>query len=477
VRFSVSILLPVLILAGCGGGGGGGAGSSGGASTPPSTSAAPITSEADSLLHLDQLRSMGFRGSGVRVGVISTGVSDLKVYQNAGVLPNSIYVSQNFAGSLDEGSWMLELVHQHAPDALLGFCDGSDLDFDGCVKDLAQNFGADIIVDDLLFSGQFYPDATAHLVGQLEAANDKFLFIHLSGNEQNGGYWLGGFTPITATIGSIDKNVLDFGAASGKASDPYNAVTIVAGARLALMLSWNDAPHGGTANHSMSAYLMDAESNILAQDSNQNDPNLLLQYTNNTGASQTVRLAVSLDAGSAATLAVQVTEGYRTCNIECDALTYSTSGLAGGSVGDFEDALVVGATSAKSPQTLEAWSNHGPFRLDFSATPDAAAADGFDYTRLSTPLLLNKPDLVTPDCVTTPFSNNGKLVNEQFCGTSAAVPSAAAAAALLLSAGFNRAQVLKSLRGTAHPLGAASWDASYGFGLLDAAAAYASGGK
>ena len=78
-----------------------------------------------------------------------------------------------------------------------------------------------------------------------------------------------------------------------------------------------------------------------------------------------------------------------------------------------------------------------------------ASPDGFDYTRLAAPLQIAKPDLVAPDCVTTPFSNGKTLTNNQFCGTSAAVPSVAAAAALLESAGFNRDQVLKAVRSTA----------------------------
>jgi hypothetical protein len=126
---------------------------------------------------------------------------------------------------------------------------------------------------------------------------------------------------------------------------------------------------------------------------------------------------------------------------------------------------------------LEAWSNHGPFRLDFQATADAASPDGFDYARLSSPVSLAKPDLVAPDCVSTPFSDGKTLTNNQFCGTSAAVPAIAGAAALLESAGFNRAQVLKSLRSTAIPLGAAAWDPSYGFGLADVEAALRSGGN
>ncbi|HXP65997.1 MAG TPA: hypothetical protein VN815_11020, partial [Steroidobacteraceae bacterium] len=209
---SIGAVIAGLALSACGGGSGGGS------PAAPASPAAPVTgvtSEADTILHLDQLRSSGFRGGGVRVGVISTGVVNLASYQAAGVLPAAIYVSQNTAGALDEGSWMLELVHQHAPDAVLGFCDGVDLDFNGCIRDLGNNFHADIIVDDILFSGQFYPDATAATVAQLEAANDRLVFIHLSGNEQQGGYWQGSFISAPGVIAGSQILLLDFGAASG----------------------------------------------------------------------------------------------------------------------------------------------------------------------------------------------------------------------------------------------------------------------
>jgi hypothetical protein len=469
---AICIVAAAMALSACGGG-------SGGANTPvgPAAPMGPaVTSEADAILHMDQLRAAGFRGAGVRVGVISTGVVNLASYQSAGLLPAGIYISQNTAGTLDEGSWMLELVHQHAPDAVLGFCDGVDLDFNGCVKDLGNNFHADIIVDDILFSGQFYPDVTADTIAQLETANDRLVFVHLAGNEQNGGYWQGSFVPTPASIAGAQLMLLDFGLASGGASDAFNAVALPATDRLRLILNWNDPPHD-PANHALGAYLLDGNSQVLTQATGQSDPTLLLDYTNTTGAAQVVRLAISLNSGSAQGLQVQVTEGSATCNIECQMLAHGTSGLAGGTVGDIPDVLVVGATYAMSPRALEVWSNHGPFRMDFQATADAASPDGFDYTRLATPLQVAKPDLVAPDCVTTPFSNGKTLTNNQFCGTSAAVPAIAAAAALLESAGFNRVQVLKALRSTAVPLGAAAWDPGYGFGLADAAAALHSGGN
>jgi hypothetical protein len=473
MRLATCITAAAMALSACGGGSGGAIGAPG---TPPAPNGPIITSEADTILHMDQLRAAGFRGGGVRVGVISTGVVNLASYQAAGVLPAGIYVSQQTAGALDEGSWMLELVHQHAPDAVLGFCDGVDLDFNGCIQDLGNNFHADIIVDDILFSGQFYPDVTAATVAQLETANDRMIFIHLSGNEQNGGYWQGSFVPAAAIIAGSQAMLLDFGIASGGASDVFNAMTVAAPNRLRLILNWNDPPHE-PANHALTAYLLDANSQVLTQVSSQADPTLVLDYSNATGAPQAVRLAVSLDSGSAQGLVMQITEGSATCNIECQPLAHASSGLAGGTIGDIADALVVGATFARSPRTLEAWSNHGPFRIDFRAVADAASPDGFDYTRLAAPLQFAKPDLVAPDCVTTPFSDGKTLTNNQFCGTSAAVPSIAGAAALLESAGFNRAQVLKALRSTAVPLGAAAWDPGYGFGLADAAAALQSGGN
>jgi hypothetical protein len=468
------LLASAIALSACGSGVGGGGG---GAAPAPQTPMGPtVTSEADTILHMDQLRAAGFRGGGVRVGVISTGVVNLASYQSAGVLPAGIYISQSTAGTLDEGSWMLELVHQHAPDAVLGFCDGVDLDFNGCIKDLGNNFHADIIVDDILFSGQFYPDATADTVSQLQTANDRFVFIHLSGNEQQGGFWQGAFIAVPGSIAGSQLMLLDFGIASGGASDPFNAITVPAAKRLRLILNWNDPPHD-PSNHALGAYLLDGNSQVLTQATGQSDPTLVLDYTNTTGGSLVVRLAIALNSGSAQGLSVQVTEGSATCNIECQPLAHSTSGLAGGTVGDIPDALVVGATYAMTPRVLEAWSNHGPFRIDFQAMPDTASPDGFDYARLTTPLQVAKPDLVAPDCVTTPFSNGTTLTNNQFCGTSAAVPSIAGAAALLESAGFNRVQVLKALRTTAVPLGAAAWDPGYGFGLADAAAALHSGGN
>ena len=97
-RDSLGIAAALAALTACGGGGGG-SGAMAGNTGAPQVPAGAVTSEADAILHMDQLRAAGFRGGGVRVGVISTGVVNLASYQSAGVLPAAIYVSHNKAGT------------------------------------------------------------------------------------------------------------------------------------------------------------------------------------------------------------------------------------------------------------------------------------------------------------------------------------------------------------------------------------------
>lgn len=59
----------------------------------------------------------------------------------------------------------------------------TNIDFNGCIKDLGNNFHADILVDDILFSDQFYPEATAATGAQLETANMRCKYFCKSGYE------------------------------------------------------------------------------------------------------------------------------------------------------------------------------------------------------------------------------------------------------------------------------------------------------
>ena len=115
------------------------------------------TTEGDTILRADELRALGFDGSGVKIGVISDGADNRAAAQRTNDLP--AITIQTFAGSGDEGTAMLEIVHDLAPGARLGFCglpSLTTLEMIQCVNDLAGIFGADIIVDDIGFFGEPY---------------------------------------------------------------------------------------------------------------------------------------------------------------------------------------------------------------------------------------------------------------------------------------------------------------------------------
>ena len=124
--------------------------------TPPSYGiprTGSVNTEGDAILNADALRALGFDGGGVKVGVISDGVDNRASAQATGDLPANITIVTH-AGSGDEGTALLEIVHDLAPGADLGFCGlSTSLQMIQCVNDLAGVFGADVIVDDVGFPG------------------------------------------------------------------------------------------------------------------------------------------------------------------------------------------------------------------------------------------------------------------------------------------------------------------------------------
>ncbi len=122
-----------------------------------------VTTEGDAILRADEVRARGMNGSGAKVGVISNGVDSMATSIASGDLPSNITVLR--AGSGDEGTAMLEIINDLAPGAELGFCGpqsagnsfgATSLAMIECVNALANEFRADIIVDDLGFYWEPY---------------------------------------------------------------------------------------------------------------------------------------------------------------------------------------------------------------------------------------------------------------------------------------------------------------------------------
>ena len=109
----------------------------------------------------------GLSGKGVKVGVISDGAAAWSTARATGDLPSSIEINPNLPGDGHEGTALLEIVHDLAPEAELAFSGagparGSFTSL-GMVKailwlanDAFSGEGADVIVDDLAFFKEPY---------------------------------------------------------------------------------------------------------------------------------------------------------------------------------------------------------------------------------------------------------------------------------------------------------------------------------
>ena len=88
------------------------------------TRAGRVVTEGDTVHRTDLVRTLsGLSGKGVKIGVISDGVDDLRLPQARGELPSSIEINPNLPGFIlgTEGSALLEIVHDLAPEAELAF--------------------------------------------------------------------------------------------------------------------------------------------------------------------------------------------------------------------------------------------------------------------------------------------------------------------------------------------------------------------
>ena len=125
---------------------------------PPYTDAGSITTQGDGIHRADDARlTFNIDGTGQLVGVISDGVENLAEAQASNDLPDDaptspgIEVPPGCTGSDDEGTAMLEIVHDLAPGADLAFCTGfpGTTGMINAINTLAGIAGMTIITDDL----------------------------------------------------------------------------------------------------------------------------------------------------------------------------------------------------------------------------------------------------------------------------------------------------------------------------------------
>jgi hypothetical protein len=192
---------------------------------------------------LDARGTFGVNGSPLKIGVLSDGVTSIALSQATGDLPPTcgtppcLTVLTGQAGAGDEGTAMMEIIHDMAPGASLYFAtaDNSITSFAQNIRDL-RTAGCDIIVDDVFYFVEtpFQDGQTPAVVSTsqggvvTQAVNDVVasgaLYFSAAGNEGNeddstSGTYEGDFNPTAAGAPLPTGNVHNFG------STTYDAIT------------------------------------------------------------------------------------------------------------------------------------------------------------------------------------------------------------------------------------------------------------
>lgn len=116
---------------------------------PPEIRVGSVSTEGDAIHRTNLVRTNYlYNGTGMKIGVISDGVDSWESARVLGDLPN-ITVLSNMQGG-DEGTAMLEIIHDMVPGAELYFHDHGDnkLEFNSGI-DALVDAGCDVIVDDI----------------------------------------------------------------------------------------------------------------------------------------------------------------------------------------------------------------------------------------------------------------------------------------------------------------------------------------
>jgi hypothetical protein len=115
--------------------------------------AGSVLSQGVKLHRANRAQAAGIYGSGVTVGVISTGVLGYRDAIVSGDLPKDVLILGDDPGTDGEGTAMMEIVHDMAPDAKLVFHQASGnsvISYVVALRALADS-GVDVIAEDIAF--------------------------------------------------------------------------------------------------------------------------------------------------------------------------------------------------------------------------------------------------------------------------------------------------------------------------------------
>lgn len=436
------------------------------------------TSEGDVTHAVDLARNIySVTGAGVKICAISDGVDSLATLQASGDLPASVDVLPGQAGSGNEGAAMLEIIHDLAPDAALGFATAnpSEAQFAQNILDLAAA-GCNVIVDDIIYLDEspFQDGPVAQAVNTVTAAG--VLYFSSAGNEGNqtdgtSGTWEGDFNANgTPAALSGAGPVHNFG-------DGGQSILVDSGGPVVLIWAEHYDLATGVASTDFDAYVMngslttvfDASTNV--QDGVGGDDFPVEIIGGGTFTGERVVVA-QFAAGATSSVpmfnlivfrgeldeALATSGATRGHSAAPDAFSVAATPAAGAFDGSSPTGPFPGLFS--SANAGELFSSDGPRRIILSPTGteltpgDRTASGG---------IVRQKPDITAADGVATAAPGFNP-----FFGTSAAAPHAAAIAGLLKSAvpSLTPAQVRTSLIDSAIDIETPGVDRDTGAGIV-----------
>ncbi len=458
------------------------------------TNAGSLTTQGYVAEGANRVVASGVTGAGVRVGVLSDSASPARVAAliRTGDLPADVVVVPGQVGvGEDEGTAMMEIVHDMAPGAKLFFATAGSgqVQFAANIETLRFVYHCDIIVDDFSYFSEpvFQDGVLAQAVNDVTA--DGALYFSSAANSGNlssgtSGTWEGDFVNGGLTTGPI--NGIEGGPVPlhnfGTATSPQMFDVLTRPATSGVWLHWSD-PQGGSAND-YDLFVFDPTGTTIkgfsigTQDGTQDPleyvyPSSTCGTATPTGYCPALGDQVVIALYNGARRALHVDTERATLSIATSGATFGHN--AGASTFSMAAVFWDSARTGVRPfvggaaNPIEVFSSDGPRKIFYNPDGTPITPGNFLFGT-NGGVTLVKPDAAAADGVTTKTP-----LFSPFFGTSAAAPHAAGIAALVKSANpaLTNVQIRRMLTGAAIDNMEPGVDRDSGYGILAAVPAVA----